>query len=313
MDNFLLCFHAITPLLLLMLLGYGLKRWNFISAEGFAAMDKLSFHILIPAMLFCNVYNADFASQFHLKAILFMELGIFGVFLAAFFLVPRLLPNRNADIATVIHGVSHGNLAVLGMPLIMNLFGPDQTAVYSILMACSSPLINPLMVFNHVYFQGDQIRLRSLLRNIFTSPFLAGTLLGLGCNLLGIQFPTFLNTTISNLKSIATPLCLISLGGSFSFGRIRDYFPLVFHSVLAKCVWIPAVILSIAVALGFRGPVLASLLVIFCCPSATATYSFCTGYCGNPDLASQLVVYSTLFSIFSMFCWLFAFLQFGLI
>lgn len=313
MDNFLLCFHAITPLLLLMLLGYGLKRSNFIPAEGFSAMDKLSFHIFIPAMLFHNVYNADFSSQFHLKGILFMELGILGVFLAAFLLVPRLLPNRNADIATVIHGISHGNLAVLGMPLILNLFGSEQAAVYSILMACSSPLINPLMVFNHVYFQGDKIHFRSLLRNIFTSPFLVGTLLGLGCNLLRIRFPVFLNTTISNLKSIATPLCLISLGGSFSFGQIREFLPLVLHSVLTKCVWIPAVILSIAVALGFRGLLLASLLVVFCCPSATATYSFCTGYCGNPKLASQIVVYSTLFSIFSMFCWLFAFLQLGLI
>ena len=71
-------------------------------------------------------------------------------------------------------------------------------------------------------------------------------------------------------------------------------------------------ILGFAVLLGFRGVALASLLVIFACPSAAATYSFCTGYCGDPELASQLVVYTTVFSIFSMFCWLFLFLQLGL-
>ena len=41
MDNFLLCLNAILPLLLLMLLGYGLRRSGMISHEGFSAMDKL--------------------------------------------------------------------------------------------------------------------------------------------------------------------------------------------------------------------------------------------------------------------------------
>lgn len=314
MDNFQLCFNAIAPLLLLMLLGYGLKQTHFISSVGFAAMDKLCFKILVPTMLFSNVYNADFSTQFHLDAIFFLEAGIAGTFLVAFFGVPRLMRHSSKEnIATVIHGVCHGNLAVLGLPLIGNLFGPDQAAVYSILVACSSPLINPLMVFEHVYFQGDKVSLWKLLKNIFSSPFLVGTLLGMACKFLGIQFPLFINTTIANVKSTASPLCLIALGGSFSFGQIRGFLPVVIHSVLAKCVWIPAVVLGIAILLGFRGLVLASLLVIFSCPCAAATYSFCTGYCGNPELASQIVVYCTLFSIFSMFCWLFAFLQLGLL
>lgn len=313
MEHLLLCFHAIMPLLLLMLLGYLLKRFQFISQEGFDALDKLCFQIFVPTMLFQNVYTADFSSQLHMDAIVFEEVAIFVIFLTAYFLVPRLMPHRNSDIATVIHGVCHGNLAVLGMPLMANLFGEKGTAVYSILLACTSPLINPLMVYEHLHFQGDSIKPLPLLGKVLRSPFLAGTLLGLGCKLLGIQFPQFLNTTISNVKAIASPLCLIALGGSFSFGSIRGMARPVIHSVLFKCLWIPLVVLTIAVALGFRGVVLASLMVIFSCPSAAATYSFCTGYCGNPQLASQIVVYSSVFSIFSMFLWLFSFLQLGLL
>ncbi len=311
MDHFLLCFNAIMPLLLLMLLGYGLRQWGFLSQEGFDAMDKLCFQVLIPAMLFANVYGADFSTQFHLDAVVFMELALVVIFVVSYLAVPRLMPDR-ADAAAVIHGICHGNLAVLGMPLILNLFGEGEVAVYSIMMACTSPLVNPLMVFEHVSLGGETVRPGKLVRNIFTSPYLVGTLAGIACKVLGITFPVFLDTTISNLKSIASPLCLIALGGSFTFQSIRGHFAQVVHSVLFKCVWIPAVVLGIAVALGFRGIVLASLLVIFCCPSAAATYSFCTGYCGNASLASQIVVYSTVFSIVSMFLWLFAFLQLGL-
>lgn len=151
MDNFLLCLNAILPLLLLMLLGYGLRRSGMISHEGFSAMDKLCFRILIPAMLFSNVYHADFHSDLYPQAIVFMWLAMLATFLLAFFLIPQLIHGEKAEVATVIHGLCHGNLAVLGMPLMLNLFDADAVVVYSILMACSSPLINPLMVLSLIH------------------------------------------------------------------------------------------------------------------------------------------------------------------
>lgn len=313
MDNFLLCFHAIMPLLLLMLLGYFLKQIHFIPKAGFDALDKLCFKIFIPVLLFHNIYTVDFSTEFDLNASIFVVAAIIGVFLLVFFLTPKVMKRGNSESATVVHGICHGNMAVLGIPLITNLFGQTGVAVYSIMLACASPVINALIVFEHIYFQGDKIKPGRLILNVLKAPFVIGTLSGLACKLLGISFPAFMQTAITNVKSIASPLCLIALGGSFSFGSIKGMVGPVVHSVLTKCIWVPAVVLGIAVALGFRGLVLASLMVIFCCPSAAATYSFCTGYCGNPQMASQIVVYTTSFSIFSMFLWIFAFLQMGLL
>lgn len=314
MENLRLCFNAIMPLLLLMLLGYLLKRIDFIPKAGFDAIDKLCFRIFIPVVLFSNVYGADFSTQFYAGAMGFMAAATLGYFLVAFFITPRVMAkSAKEDITTVIHGACHGNLAVLGMPLISNLFGQEGLAVYSIMLACASPLINACMVFQHLYFRGDRIRPLRLIWNVIKSPFVVGTLAGLACKVLGIQFPVFAQTALSSVKSLATPLCLIGLGGSFAFSNIRQYFGKVAWSVAVKCILIPAVVLGIAVALGFRGLVLASLMVLFCCPSAASTYSFCAGYGGNPPLASQIVVYSTVFSMASMFVWVFAFLQLGLI
>lgn len=69
MSNLLLCFHAIMPLLLLMLLGYFLKQIHFIPKAGFDAIDKLCFKIFVPVMLLNNVYTADFSTAFNLQAI----------------------------------------------------------------------------------------------------------------------------------------------------------------------------------------------------------------------------------------------------
>ena len=49
--------NAVLPIILLILLGYLLKKRAFIS-EGFVKMgNKMVFKILLPAMLFINVYD----------------------------------------------------------------------------------------------------------------------------------------------------------------------------------------------------------------------------------------------------------------
>lgn len=311
MSNFALCFNAIMPLLLLMILGTFLKRIRFIPDAGFAAIDKLCFKIFIPVMLFSNVYHSDFSKDFNPGAVLYMEAALLTVFTVSFFLIPRVFKCSNEISATLVHALCHGNLAVLGLPLIQNLFGAEQMAVYSILVACTSPVINPLMVYEHIYFGGNKLSPGKMVLDILKSPFLIGTLLGLFCNILGVRLPVFAETAVSNVRSIASPLCLIALGGSFKLSKGSGQTGYALWATVLKCVIIPAAIMFGAVALGFRGIVLASLMVIFCCPCATATYSFCTGYCGSPSLAAQTVVIATMFSMFSMFGWLMLFLNLG--
>ena len=55
--------NAIFPILLLILLGYFLKRWKFVNEDFLKLGNKLVFNICLPAMLFINVYNIEsFAS-----------------------------------------------------------------------------------------------------------------------------------------------------------------------------------------------------------------------------------------------------------
>lgn len=312
MENLQLCFRAIAPLLILMLLGYALKRLKIITADGFHALDGLCFKIVIPIMLFYNIYTADLSAGIQPKAILFMECGLILICLVSFLIVPRRYKNAD-DAITIIHALCHGNLAVLGLPLIANLFGESNMAIYSIMVACTSPIINPMMVFEHEYYAGHRVSPAKLVKNIFSSPFLIGTLLGILFKLLQITLPDIVFSSVASVRSMATPLCLIALGGSFYFTDITRYKKEVPLAVFLRCVAIPAAVLTTAVLLGFRGIVLASLMVIFASPSATATYSFCSSYSGNSTLAAQIVVYSSLVSIFTLFLWLFTFLQLGFI
>ena len=92
MEHFLLCCNGILPILLLMLLGYGLRRLPVLDAGAFAALDRLCFRVLIPAMLFVSVYTADFSMPFQPSAMAFVVLAGVGNFLLVFLLVARWVP-----------------------------------------------------------------------------------------------------------------------------------------------------------------------------------------------------------------------------
>ena len=64
---------------------------------------------------------------------------------------------------------------------------------------------------------------------------------------------------------------------------------------------VPAVVISIVVALGYRDAQLAVLMVAFGAPVAVSSYTMACNANADAELAGQLVVASSLFSIFTMF------------
>lgn len=76
MDNFTVCFNAVFPAFLLMLIGYLTKRAGIISQEMVAAFNKVVFNIFMPFMVFYNLYNTDIANAIRPNALLFCILGV---------------------------------------------------------------------------------------------------------------------------------------------------------------------------------------------------------------------------------------------
>ena len=76
---------------------------------------------------------------------------------------------------------------------------------------------------------------------------------------------------------------------------------------------IPAIFLPIGIALGFRGPELAVLIALFASPTAVSSFTMAQQMDGDAQLAGQLVVFGSLFSILTIFLWVFSFKQLGLL
>ena len=130
---------------------------------------------------------------------------------------------------------------------------------------------------------------------------LIGAALGLIFLLLRIPLPQPVEKTVSDIGGMATPYCLIVLGGSIHLSRFGDYGRSLWLAVLGKSVIIPLVFIPLVVLAGFRGDALAALAVMLACPTAVSGYTLANQCGADGELAAQLIVVTTLFSVVTMF------------
>lgn len=302
MESLKLSFEAIMPIFLLMLLGYFLKWKNVVGKSCFDAMNRLVFKVFLPVLLFYNIYQTELEQAFDWKLIAFAAAGILGIFLIGSLIVP-LLTKDNARRGVMLQGLFRSNYAILGLPLVNYICG--STAVASAMVAVVIPMFNILAVVSLERYRGGNVNLKKLLKGVVTNPLIIGCAVGALFLALDIQMPAFLEKAVSDVSKIASPIAMIVLGASFTFSSVKGCMKELLITVSARLVLVPLVMLTLAVALGFRSEALACLLIVFGAPTAVASFSMAQQMGGDEKLAAQVVVISSAACLLTLFIWIF--------
>ena len=110
-----------------------------------------------------------------------------------------------------------------------------------------------------------------------------------------------LDTTLYNIKSAATPIAFMVLGGDLKFGNMLKNVKVSLYSVVGKVVLIPAVMLIISSLLGFNKLEMAILIAVFATPNAVSSYAMARNYEADYELAGEIITLGTILSVFTMF------------
>ena len=289
MESLLISLEIVLPLFLLMALGY---------------VIKVIFKIFLPLLVFCNIYNTELAESFNSQLLLYAVAGVLIQFVLSLCLA-ILLEKDNSRRGVMLQGMFRSNFVLFGIPISTALFGDTAAGLASILIAVIIPMYNVLAVISLEMFNGKRPNVGKILLGIVTNPLIIGSVLGVLFVLFQIPIPTPIYDTITDISSIATPLAFIILGASFSFGDVGKYIKEVLLVLGAKLLVFPALFLGIALLLGFRDAPLAVLLTVFGAPIAVSSFTMAQQMGGDDKLAGQLVVFSSIFSIGTMFLLIF--------
>ena len=311
MEELRLSANAVLPVFLMMAAGYLARCLGVLERGDVGKMNRVAFRVFLPCLLFYNVYRSDLSSAVNGTLIAYAVLGVLTVFAAAYIVVLRLEP-LNERRGVVMQGIFRSNYVILGLPIAQALLGDHELGPVSVLIAIVVPMFNVLAVFVLERFRGGNVKPGEIAVQVLKNPLVVSSALGIAVLLLGIRLPPILEKTVSGLGTIATPLQLFLLGAFFRFEGLGRYARALTAVTTVKLVVTPAIFLSLAAVLGFRGVEFVALIGVFASPTAVNSFTMVQQMdCGDAELAGDIVIATSAVSVVSFFLWIWLFKSMG--
>ncbi len=318
LERFLYSMNIIAPIFIIVLIGVLMKHRGFINDGFIAVCDKLVFKLSLPALLFIDIAQAGSGDVIDLKLIIFCVSAVTVSFILACILVPIFIKD-NAKRGAFIQGVYRSNAAILGITLATNMFGEVGAATISMVLPFVVVLYNVFAVIVMSIYAPAEVKLspralvKRIMRTVVTNPLIISIILALLWRMTGLELPILASRTLDYLADMSMPLALISLGANFSLSSLRGRLGLALASSACKTMIVPGLAVLFGILLGFSGVGLGVIFIIFGGPAAVSSYIMTKEMRSDYELASQILLISTLMSLFTLFAGIFILKEIGLI
>ena len=297
---------SVLPVFLLLITGALCQRWRF-PMEGFwPGVDKLSYWVLFPALLFSKTSQIDFSNPMLPK---YAFILLFALFVTAVFvfvctwLLKVIAPTASSMLQAGVRFNTFVMLALAG-----SLYGNEGLVLAALGASVLIPSINVFLVVSMTLMHGpssaDNSSPTSLPRllsgALIRNPLIVSILLGSSLNLLGLTPIVLLSDVLGMLSQAALPLVLLAVGASVRFETIRSAGMTFVMSAVARFVVFPLVTGLMCWWLDVRGlPALVAVL-FGVVPTATSAYALARQLGGDADRMSAYITMQTLLSIVTL-------------
>ena len=220
MENIIYSINATLPIFLVMILGWWLKKINFLSDEFVAVADKLVFKVALPVLVFQDIAEANLSEDFDWKFVLFCFLGT-CIFFGLTWILAELLIKDKSLIGSFVQGSFRGSAAILGIAFAENIYG--NSGLVPMMIVASIPLFNifSVIVLIRSANAGEtdkKVVVKKTIKGILTNPIIIGIFAGIPFALMDVQFPVIVSKAMTSVANMSTPLALVAIGAGFSTG-----------------------------------------------------------------------------------------------
>ena len=312
-DNIVFTANIVAPVFLIIAVGYLAKKRKIINEVFVDVTSKFVFRISLPVFIFLEISELDLSQVFDIDQIVFITSATFITYLLIWIGTFPYIKNPE-DKSAFIQGAFRGNYAIVGLALISNLFGDDALGKATLILAFLLPVYNVLavIVLTVPKHQG-KINFKSMLMEILFNPLILAVVFALPFSFLKIQLPEMFITTGNYFADLALPLALVGIGGSLNIENLKSASTLAFFSSIIKIVILPLILTFAAIFLGYRNDDLGIMFIVFACPTAIASFVMADVMGANSKLAGNIIMITTLGSVFTIAIGILMLKSFGLI
>lgn len=296
-----LVIDTLLPVFALILLGYGLRRTLLPEPQFWAGANKLSYFVLLPALLINQLAGASFRAE--------LITSLCGIVLSTMLLVTLLVwltkswtTASNGAFTSVLQGTIRPNTYV-ALALPAALYGQEGVAYMAIVLAATVPLVNVLSVTALIHYPGRAERQRAthydggvrlVWRSIVSNPLIVACGIGLLFNVTGIGLPTDLASILTVVAQASLPLGLLTVGAGLDLATLQMAVRPLLSATVVKLVLSPLIALGMCRLLGANGLLTAICTLFLALPCATASYILAERMGGDHRLMAGILTVQTL-------------------
>lgn len=290
-------FQEMLVILFGMAMGYLAHRLGYLGGETDQKICKIILNITMPCLIVASVATGDtLPGAAEILAILKVAAVFYGMELLVAALVPRLLGGTAKQKGVWRYTLVFPNMAFIGYPVSVALFGPEAL-FYAVILVLPFNLLayslGPLMLAGQAKFRWQQL----------TSPCIITSVIALVVALGHIPLPSIVGECLGFVGNLTTPLSLLVVGSLLAGLSVKRVFasPRMWALTAVRLLALPALLWVILGWMNVEPPMVAGIAVILMAmPTAVNGSMLCLEYGGDTECMAQITFLTTLVSIITI-------------
>ena len=288
---------TILSIIIMIGLGYFLKRIDFLSEKDIDPFNKIVMYILLPCMIFHALYSADLS--------LISKLGILPLVILASsvvtgivsFFILKQLKLDDITLWSVLVTVVIANTAFMGYPVTLGIFGQEGflRAIF-----CDIATLCIFLILSFVLILKFGGTVKTAVKKITFFPPLWAVILGLVFNFINIPIGPVIDNTVNYLGQGAIPLIMIALGLSIDFSAIKRSKSMIVFTSIMKLMFFPIVAFVVATQLGLVDLQFKISIVEAAMPAGMMSLLLAITYKLDYELTSDCILINTVISLITL-------------
>jgi predicted permease len=308
---------TILPVFGLIALGFICARTGFIGPAAGPGLSQVVFNLAMPALLFRTVATIDqqSLSPWPLWAALFGGIAVVWIVTTIVASTTKLI---DAAPAAAAMGGSFGNLAMLGLPLMLAHFGDRAALPVGFVLSIHAPVLWLAAVI-HIESSGrGQLPsivsvIRQLVNQLIRNPIVLALLLGTLWRLTGLGLHAVPDRFLDLLGEAGIPTALVALGLTLAGYSLKGQWRGILTLMTLKMVLLPVVVWLIARYVVGLAPFWTQIVIVLAAmPTGANAYLFAERYATGSAPVSGAIALGTALSLVTLSV-LFLIMDMGLI
>lgn len=298
MTNTIFIVNTVSPIFLIVVLGWVLRKIGVIHEEFIRQSTKFVFNVTLPVLIFLKLATVDFRTIFDGKIIVLVYGCMFIIFFLSW-LLAKIFIIKGTGRGVFIQGGFWPNNVIIGLALIMNIFGEDAVSKMVMILVFLIPLDYMLSVVALTISDRKEKRseaLTEMIKSVALNPVIIAAIVAIVISLLQVPIPRVIINTGNYLAAITLPLALIGVGGTLRIKYLQKTSFITLGASIVKLLVAPLVATIIGYSIGYTGTDLGIIYIIFACPTAIVSYVLADAMTPHGEIAGNIVLTTTIAS-----------------